>query len=121
MDIDKLRKYCLSFPHVTEDIQWENDLLFRIGGKIFVGVSLSPATQGQFSFKCTPEEFAELIERDGIVPAAYVARYHWVSVRRDDALTAAEFKRSVRNSYDMVSAKLPAKIRKRLSRTRPVS
>ena len=29
MDIEKVRAYCLSFPNVTEDVQWENDLLFR--------------------------------------------------------------------------------------------
>src|SRR4051812_29937447 len=99
MDIEVMRKYCLSFPHATEDIQWENDLLFRIGGKIFAGVSLNPAEQGRFSFKCTPAQFAELTERDGIVPAPYVARYHWVSVRKDDALSKAEFKDFIRGSY----------------------
>jgi predicted DNA-binding protein (MmcQ/YjbR family) len=114
MQIETIRQYCLSFPQATEDIQWENDLLFRIGGKIFTGVSLTPADECRYSFKCTPAEFAELIERNGIVPAPYVARYHWVSVQRDDALTAAEFRRLIRNSYDMVSAKLPAKIRKQL-------
>ena len=114
MEVETIRQLCLSFPHVTEDIQWGNDLLFRIGGKIFVGVSLSPGAEGQFSFKCTPEEFAELIERDGIVPAPYVARYYWVSIERDGVLTVAEFRRFIRNSYDMVSAKLPARVRKQL-------
>jgi predicted DNA-binding protein (MmcQ/YjbR family) len=114
MDIEIIRRYCLSFPHATEDIQWENDLLFRIGGKIFTGVSLNPAEQGTYSFKCTPLQFAELIERDGIVPAPYVARYHWVSVQKDEALSKSEFQQFVRSSYDMVSAKLPAKIRKQL-------
>ena len=114
MDVETIRRLCLSFPHVTEDIQWGDDLLFRIGGKIFVSVSLSPAAEGRFYFKCTPEEFAELVERDGIVPAPYVARYHWVTVERDEALTVAEFRRFIRNSYDLVSAKLPAKVRNQL-------
>ena len=117
MEIETIRQYCLSFPGATEDIQWENDLLFRIGGKIFVGVSLSPASEGQFSFKCTPERFAELIERDGVVPAAYVARYNWVSVQRDGALTASEFRQFIRDSYEMVSAKLPSRVRKELHLT----
>ncbi len=114
MDIETIRRLCLSFPHVTEDIKWGNDLLFRIGGKIFVDVSLIPKAEGQFSFKCMPEEFSELIERDGIVPAPYVARYHWVTVERDEALTVAEFRRFIRTSYDLVSAKLPAKVRNQL-------
>jgi len=114
MDVEVIRKLCISLPHVTEDVQWGNDLLFRIGGKIFVGVSLGPSSEGYFSFKCTPEEFAELTEREGIVPAPYVARYNWVSVKWDEALSATEFRRYIRNSYNLVSAKLPSKARRQL-------
>lgn len=114
MEVEIIRRLCLSFPHATEDIQWGNHLLLRIYKKIFVGVSLSPSSQGQFSFKCTPEQFSELVERDGIIPAPYMARYHWVMVERDEALSVAEFRLFLRNSYDLVSAKLPAKVRKQL-------
>jgi len=108
-----IRNYCLSLPSVTEDIQWENDLLFRIGGKIFTGVSLDPASPG-LSFKCTPEEFSELILQDGIIPAPYVARYHWVSIRRPNVLPGDEIKRLIKDSYDMVRAKLPKSVSSRL-------
>ena len=74
MDIESVRKFCLSLPHVTEDVQWENDLLFRIGNKMFAVVSLESASDHCMSFKCTPEVFAELTEREGIMPAPYVAR-----------------------------------------------
>ncbi|MGH9906597.1 MAG: MmcQ/YjbR family DNA-binding protein, partial [Pyrinomonadaceae bacterium] len=77
MDIESVRKYCLSLPHVTEGIQWENDLLLRIGNKMFVVISLEPASDHCMSFKCTPEKFAELVEQEGIMPAPYVARYPW--------------------------------------------
>ena len=113
MDIEKVRAYCLSFPNVTEDVQWENDLLFRIGKKIFAGAALE-ASAHVLSFKCTPEKFAELTERDGIVPAPYVARYHWVALENFDALKEAELKALLRNSYEMVLAKLPKKLREQL-------
>jgi predicted DNA-binding protein (MmcQ/YjbR family) len=76
MDIDSIRNYCLSLPHATEDVQWGNDLLFRISGKIFAGMSLDPPHS--LSFKCTPEKFDELIEFEGIIPAPYTARNKWV-------------------------------------------
>ena len=41
MDIETLRRYCLSLPHATEGIQWGNDLLFRIAGKMFAVVALA--------------------------------------------------------------------------------
>jgi predicted DNA-binding protein (MmcQ/YjbR family) len=113
VDIESLRKYCLSLPHTTEDIQWGNDLLFRIGGKIYAGVGLEThdSAPHQLSFKCTPEMFSELIEKDGIVPAPYTARYHWVALQRFDALKDAEIKRLIEASYEMVLSKLPKRIK----------
>ncbi|HEY2934637.1 MAG TPA: MmcQ/YjbR family DNA-binding protein [Acidobacteriota bacterium] len=68
MDIEMIRRYCLSLPHATEDIQWGSDLLFRIGGKIFAVIDMSGEQAGGVSFKCDPETFAELIETEGIRP-----------------------------------------------------
>src|SRR2546423_10229023 len=110
MDHESVRAFCLSLPHVTEDIQWEKDLLFRIGNKMFTVLALDDSTDHVMSFKCTPEVFAELTERPGIVPAPYVARYHWVALERFDALKSAELKSLIKNSYELVFAKLPKKV-----------
>ena len=110
MNIESIQKYCLSFPSATEGIKWENDLVFMIAGKMFAAVALHPSENGRLSFKCTPEEFAELIEREGIIPAPYAARHHWVSVTDFKALPQSEWKRLLRDSYDMVRAKLPKKV-----------
>ena len=107
MDLDSIRSYCLSLPHATEDIQWGNDLLFRISGKIFTGLSLDPPHS--MSFKCTPEKFDELIELDGIIPAPYTARNKWVMLERLDALSDSEIKRLIKISYEMIFAKLTKK------------
>jgi predicted DNA-binding protein (MmcQ/YjbR family) len=66
------------------------------------------------SFKCTPEKFAELVEQDGIVPAPYVARYHWVALERFDVLSDKELKTLLRNAYDLVFEKLPKKLKAEL-------
>ncbi len=109
MDIETLRRYCLSMPRATEDIQWGNNLLFRIGGKMFAIAALDQ-TPVCISFKCTPEQFAELTEREGIVPAPYLARNKWVMLKSLDALPRVELKRLVKESYTMVAAKLPKKL-----------
>jgi len=77
-----------------------------------IGLDADPASQ--FSFKCTPEEFAELSELDGIIPAPYAARYHWVAVQKPGALKQAEIKRLIKDSYEMALAKLPKKTLGRL-------
>ena len=109
MDIESTHTFCLSFPHVTEEVLWGNDLVFKIGGKMFAVIGLEPASDHCMSFKCTPEKFAELTERNGIVPAPYVARYHWVALESFAALSEKELKALLRNSYDLVIEKLPKK------------
>ncbi len=68
------------------------------------------------SFKCTPEDFAELTERPGILPAPYSARMHWIALETEDALPRAEIKRLVKVSYDLVIAKLPKKSQAELAK-----
>lgn len=113
MNIEQLRKYCLSFPHATEDVKWGNDLCFCVAGKMFCVTGLDGG--GQLSFKTTPEKFAELTERDGVVPAPYVARYHWVAVEKLGAIENSELKELIGNSYRLVFEKLPAGVRRKLS------
>jgi predicted DNA-binding protein (MmcQ/YjbR family) len=117
MDIEQVHAHCLSFPHVTEVVLWGNDLVFKIGGKMFAVIGLDPASDHCMSFKCTPEKFAELIEGTGIVPAPYVARYHWVALERFNALSEKELKSLLRTAYDLVFEKLPKKAKADLEGT----
>jgi len=114
MSIEWIRKCCMSFPHVSEQVQWENDLLFKVGGKMFALTPLVPAPMF-VCFKCTPEDFAELTERPGVIPAPYLARAKWVAMESEDAIPPAEVKQLLRKSYDLVLAKLPKKTQAELS------
>lgn len=123
MNIEQLRKLCLSFPAVTEQIQWGDALLFKVAGKMFAVASLEPA-RVWLSLKVTPEGFAELTERPGIIPAPYLARAKWIALESRDALSPAELALLLRSSYDLVVAKLPRKTREALLQRRsraPVS
>lgn len=115
MNIEELRELCLSFPHATEDIKWGKDLCFSVGGKMFCATGMDKAS-AQISFKCTPEKFAELTEREGIIPAPYVARYHWVAVEDQKAVDEEEFEDLISKSYLLVFENLPLKERKSLGK-----
>ncbi len=106
MDIDWVRRHCLSFPHTTETVQWGDNLVFKVAGKIFAILRLEPGGQW-ISFKCSPEEFADLVERPGVIPAPYLARAHWVALESEDALDVAEVRRLLGRAYERVVAKLP--------------
>ena len=114
MNIEKLRKFCLALPGATEDIKWGKDLCFCVGAKMFT-VTTADSSDAGVSLKTTPEKFAELTERQGIIPAHYVARYYWVTIEDLNAVTAAELKDLIRESYQMVFDKLPTKIKKQIS------
>jgi predicted DNA-binding protein (MmcQ/YjbR family) len=110
MNIDWVRKLCLSLPGATEQTVWEGDLTFKVAGKMFAHTVLEVAPVW-LSFKCSPENFAELTERTGIIPAPYLARAQWIALETKDALLPDELTRLIRESYDMVVAKLPRKTR----------
>jgi predicted DNA-binding protein (MmcQ/YjbR family) len=120
MNVDWLREVCLSFPGATEQIQWGNDLLFKVGGKMFAVTPLEPAPVC-LSFKASPENFTELTERLNIIPAPYLARAQWVALQTREALTLEELARLLRASYDMVFAKLPKRTRAAISTAKPAS
>lgn len=118
MNVDWLREVCLSFPGATEQIQWVNMLLFKVGGKMFAMTPLEPARVCLF-FKASPEDFAELTERANIIPAPYLARAQWVALETRDALPTDELARLLRDSYDMVFAKLPRRAREAATSAKP--
>ena len=110
MDASWIRDLCLSFPAVTEHVIWGSDLTFKVAGKMFAHSVLEPAPVW-LCFKASPDNFYELTERPGIIPAPYLARAQWVALETKDALSSAELAALVRDSYDIIVAKLPKKTR----------
>src|SRR5437868_9206071 len=91
MDSESTRAFLLGLPFVEETLQWGNNLLFwvgdkAIGGKMFAVLNLDADSNGVLSFAAGPEGAAELLEIDGIFPAPYLARAHWVALERWNAL-----------------------------------
>ena len=109
MNIEFVQKTCLSFAAVTEDIKWGHDLVFSVGGKMFCVTSLEPPFT--CSFKVSDEEFEELSSREGFIPAPYMARAKWVLVKNADRLHKKEWEAYIRQSYELVKAKLTKKER----------
>jgi len=106
MDIETLRKYCLQFPHTTENVQWGSDLCFKVDGKLFVVTDLEPG-KVRMSFKCSPENFADLCERPGVRPAPYMARAQWVSLEQLNTLPDSELRDLIAEAYRLVWERLP--------------
>jgi predicted DNA-binding protein (MmcQ/YjbR family) len=97
-------------------MQWGDNLVFwvgdkAIGGKMFCLLNLDAGAQGVISYSAGAERFAELVELEGIVPAPYMARIHWVAVERWDVLRHAEWESELRAAHEITLAKLPKGVR----------
>jgi predicted DNA-binding protein (MmcQ/YjbR family) len=120
MDAERIRGMLLKLPHVVETMQWGANLVFwvgdkALGGKMFAVVDLDGKGGPVISYAAGPERFAVLVEEDGIVPAPYLARAHWVAVERWDVLRAADWQRELETAHALVFAKLPKRVRENLS------
>lgn len=74
MNIEQVRDYCLSKPYATEDMPFGPDyIVFRIGGKIFCGLSLGLVSGQVVQLKWDPDEFDEVLDQYPYVCQAW----HW--------------------------------------------
>ncbi len=114
MRLDRLKAFALSLPQTTVVKQWGEILVHKVAGKMFFLIALDADVIDGIIFKCTPDEFDELTEIDGIAQAPYCAKRHWVRVADLDALPEKELLARIRRSYDLVVAKLPKKVQANL-------
>jgi len=106
MDIESFREHCLSLPGTTEGMKWDH-LCFMVEEKIYIIIAIDEGSR--FSIKCNPDEFDELVARDGISQAYHLAKRQWIQVENLDVLTDTELKSRVAESRALVLAKLPKK------------
>jgi predicted DNA-binding protein (MmcQ/YjbR family) len=113
MDAEAIRAYLLSLPYVAETMQWGDNLVFwvgdkSIGGKMFALVNLDSVRYSQvIGYAAGPERYAELLEIDGVLPAPYMARMHWVAVRSWNVFPSARWKSELTAAHELIYAKLP--------------
>ena len=113
MDLENLQILANSFKAVTEDIKWEDHLVFSVGAKMFLLTSPDevPVTA---CFKVSEEDFEELIDRDGFYQAAHFAKRKWIAINDINKMNNKEWKLYLQRSYDSVVAKLTKKLRAEL-------
>lgn len=118
MTRDELLAYCLAKPGAWEDQPWEDDMVAKVGSKIFAflgsgdsGDSGAPSV----GLKCGPnrEVADEWLKRypDDAAKMAYIGRSGWNTLRSGGAIPDDELFEAIDLSYDTVVSKLPKKER----------
>jgi predicted DNA-binding protein (MmcQ/YjbR family) len=120
MDAERARAFLLTLPHVvetgSETRRWGDKLVFRVGaqadgGRMFAQFDFAEDGRGVLSFAAGPDRFQELLERDGVAPAPYRARIHWVALERWDVFGRAELEELLRRAHALTHAKLSKRTR----------
>jgi predicted DNA-binding protein (MmcQ/YjbR family) len=78
---------------------------------MFAVINLDADSNGVLSFAAGPEGAAELLEIDGIFPAPYLARAHWVAMEGWNVLRRSDLEARLRAARDIVEARLPRRTR----------
>jgi predicted DNA-binding protein (MmcQ/YjbR family) len=120
MDAERIRAYILTLPHAVDTMQWGANLVFwvgdkAIGGKMFALVNLEPDGKAVISYAAGPERYSELLEVEGIIPAPYMARIHWVAVERWSVFRTAEWEQELLAAHTLTFNKLPPRTRAALA------
>ncbi len=111
MTFAELLGYCLAKPGAWQDEPWEDDVVVKVGSKIFA--FLGPVTSVGLKCGASREAADEWLARfpDDATVMPYIGRSGWNSLRIDGGIPDDELREAIDASYDAVVAKLPRKDR----------
>lgn len=106
-----LKKFLLSLPSATVNVQWVEDEVYKVGGKMFAVTWLKGDS---ITFKAADDSFEILTQVEGITPAPYLARAKWVKLDRASRLSETELKGYLKRSHALVAAGLTKRMQREL-------
>ncbi len=113
MNADDFSAICRSLPAATETIQWGDNRVFKVGGKMFAVAG--SAADSFYSFKVADERFLELSDLPGLRPAPYLARARWVQVDPSAcALPDGEIEALVNDAWEIIFSRLTKKLQREI-------
>lgn len=110
MDLNRIEAFALALPGAQLSIKWGDHRAFVVGERMFAILS-GPQGPKILSFKCSDLAFEVLIEREGLVPAPYMARAKWVRLEDPSAMDDEEIEARLTQAHALIAAKLPKRLR----------
>ena len=108
----QLLAYCLKKPGAWQDEPWEDDIVAKVGDKIFAFLGSGEFGVGVKSGNDRDEADEWLIRYpDDASVMAYIGRSGWNSLKVGGAIPDDEIRAAIDESYDRVVAKLPKRLR----------
>ncbi|MFL6287214.1 MAG: MmcQ/YjbR family DNA-binding protein [Actinomycetes bacterium] len=113
MTWNELLKYCLAKPGAWRDEPWDEDVVVKVGSKIFAFLGSSDAPSVGVKAGTGRDEADEWLARypDDAQVMAYIGRHGWNSLKCGGAIPDDELREAIDTSYDLVVSKLPRRER----------
>ncbi len=111
MTPEALARAALALPVATLSIQWGDERVYKVGGKIF---AVTDADGTRISLKVTDIAYEVLIESGRARPAPYLMRAKWVRFDDVAALDDDEVEDWLATAHSLVAAKLTRAARREL-------
>ncbi|HKS49988.1 MAG TPA: MmcQ/YjbR family DNA-binding protein [Amycolatopsis sp.] len=115
MTPQELQAACLALPKAREDFPFdEANSVFKVEGKMFA-LSRLDGRPLQVSLKCDPELAPQLRASYPAITGGYhLNKRHWNTVVLDGSVPDALVRQMIEDSYDLVVAGLPRRVREKL-------
>ncbi len=101
-------RFCRSLRAATRVVQWEDTIVFKVGGKMF---TVLPRTgqrqQRELWFKADDAYYDTMKMAPGFRPCPYLARARWVAVAEPAGLPADQLRAYIRRAHAVIAARLP--------------
>ena len=109
----QVRDYCNTLAGATETVQWGDNHVFKVGGRMFAVTG--DAEDARYSFKVVDARFLELTDIPGVIPAPYLARAKWVQVDPETCpLSRPDLERLLHDAYVVIRGRLPKYVQREL-------
>jgi len=116
MNVEQLKTFCMSLAgtSINEYNDSRNLLSYALDDKKFAYFKTSDPERWRFSIRVSPERFLELTDQDGIKPARYMHRFHWISIVNVVSIDEDYLKELITYSYHKAMSSLSKKRQKEL-------
>lgn len=117
--LEEFRHYCLAKRGVTEELPFDEiTLVYKVMGKMFALAGGSD--DGTVNLKGDPDELLERrAQFEDVQPGYHMNKKHWVTVPLDGTVPRKTLLAWVDDSYNIIVASLPKKVRAELEQIAP--
>jgi predicted DNA-binding protein (MmcQ/YjbR family) len=107
-----LLEVCRGLPGATEDVKWQDHLVFSVGGRMFAIFDVGESEALRILVDAAV--FPILTRHAGVEPAPYLARHGWIKLSDLGVLPEAQLLEQTKEAHQIAAEKLSKKARARL-------